>query len=107
MNPEKNRLGAQLIFATHDTNLLDLEIIRRDQIWFAEKDKVESADIYSLVEFKDENGKKFVMTVTSSAITFADAMAPYHSSENSVQLGIFQKRRDCPDQARTSRGQDF
>lgn len=58
MNPEKNRHGAQLIFATHDTNLLDLEIVRRDQIWFAEKDKVESTDIYSLVEFKDEDGKK-------------------------------------------------
>ena len=58
MDPEKNRHGAQLIFATHDTNLLDLEIIRRDQIWFAEKDKVESTDIYSLVEFKDEDGKK-------------------------------------------------
>lgn len=58
MDPEKNRYGAQLIFATHDTNLLDLDIIRRDQIWFAEKDKVESTDIYSLVEFKDEDGKK-------------------------------------------------
>lgn len=58
MDPEKNQNGAQLIFATHDTNLLDLEIVRRDQIWFAEKDPVESTDIYSLVEFKDEDGKK-------------------------------------------------
>ncbi len=58
MDPEKNKHGAQLIFATHDTNLLDLDIIRRDQIWFAEKDQVESTNIYSLVEFKDEEGKK-------------------------------------------------
>ncbi len=58
MDPVKNSHGAQLIFATHDTNLLDLEIVRRDQIWFAEKDKVEATDIYSLVEFKDEEGKK-------------------------------------------------
>jgi len=58
MDPEKNRHGAQLIFATHDTNLLDLDVVRRDQIWFAEKDKMESTDIYSLVEFKDEDGKK-------------------------------------------------
>ena len=55
---KKNKHGAQLIFATHDTNLLDLDIVRRDQIWFAEKDRVESTDIYSLVEFKDEDGKK-------------------------------------------------
>ena len=58
MNPAINKHGAQLIFATHDTNLLDLGIIRRDQIWFAEKDNVESTDIYSLVEFKYEDGKK-------------------------------------------------
>lgn len=58
MDPQKNPKGAQLIFATHDTNLLDLDIIRRDQIWFAEKDRVESTDIYSLIEFKDEDGKK-------------------------------------------------
>ena len=58
MDAEKNPHGAQLIFATHDTNLLDLDVVRRDQIWFAEKDQVESTDIYSLVEFKDEDGKK-------------------------------------------------
>ena len=58
MDPQVNKHGAQLIFATHDTNLLDLGIMRRDQIWFAEKDNVESTDIYSLVEFKDEDGNK-------------------------------------------------
>ena len=56
MNPEINKHNAQLVFATHDTNLLDLKLIRRDQIWFAEKDSFDSTDIYSLVEFKDENG---------------------------------------------------
>lgn len=58
MNPTINKSGAQLIFATHDTNLLDLDIIRRDQVWFTEKDCVESSDLYSLVEFKDEDGNK-------------------------------------------------
>ncbi len=58
MNPATNPHGAQLIFATHDTHLLDLGLLRRDQIWFAEKDKTESTDIYSLVEFKDEEGNK-------------------------------------------------
>ena len=54
MDPKRNKHGAQLIFATHDTNLLDLSVLRRDQIWFAEKDKVESTDIYSLVEFEED-----------------------------------------------------
>lgn len=58
MNPETNVHGAQLIFATHDTNLLNLAYLRRDQIWFTEKDKTESSDLYSLVEFKDESGTK-------------------------------------------------
>lgn len=54
MDPERNKHGAQLIFATHDTNLLDLSVLRRDQIWFAEKDKVESTGLYSLVEFEED-----------------------------------------------------
>lgn len=58
MDPQTNSNGAQLIFATHDTNLLNLSYLRRDQIWFTEKDKTESSDLYSLVEFKDENGTK-------------------------------------------------
>lgn len=52
--------GAQLIFATHDTNLLDLDLFRRDQIWFTELKKNDrSTDLYSLSDVrnvrKDEN----------------------------------------------------
>jgi uncharacterized protein len=57
-NLELNLNGAQLIFATHDTNLLNVKTFRRDQIWFTEKDKTEATDLYSLVEFKDANGTK-------------------------------------------------
>jgi len=52
---EKNPKGAQLIFATHDTNLLSCGQFRRDQIYFAEKNQFEATDIFSLVEYKDEN----------------------------------------------------
>lgn len=57
-NPETNKNGAQLIFATHDTNLLNIQTFRRDQIWFTEKDKTEATDLYSLVEFKEPDGTK-------------------------------------------------
>lgn len=57
MDPEVNHTGAQLIFDTHDTNLLRIDIFRRDQIWFTEKNEFDSTDLYSLVEFKDEKGK--------------------------------------------------
>lgn len=43
---------AQLIVSTHDTNLLNKELLRRDQIWFAEKDCYGVTDLYSLVEYK-------------------------------------------------------
>ena len=58
MDREINRNGAQLIFATHDTNLLNLQYLRRDQIWFTEKDKTDSTELYSLVEFRDNAGNK-------------------------------------------------
>jgi AAA15 family ATPase/GTPase len=44
--------GAQLIITTHDTNLLRRDLLRRDQIWFTEKDKYGNSDLYSLVEYK-------------------------------------------------------
>ncbi len=43
---------AQIIFTSHDTNLLKKEIFRRDQIWFVEKNEMGATDLSSLVEFK-------------------------------------------------------
>lgn len=57
-DPQQNKKGAQLIFATHDTNLLNINYVRRDQVWFTEKDPQEATDLYSLVEFKDDEGIK-------------------------------------------------
>lgn len=48
-SPDQNPNHAQLVFTTHDTNLLSNELFRRDQIWFAEKDKTEKTDIYPLI----------------------------------------------------------
>ncbi len=47
---ETNPNNAQLIFATHDTNLLRNLELRRDQIWFTEKTKQEATELYSLAE---------------------------------------------------------
>ena len=51
-SPEHNPHNAQLIFNTHDTNLLSNKVFRRDQIWFTEKDKFGESHLYSLVEYK-------------------------------------------------------
>ncbi len=45
---KKNPKNAQLIFTTHDSNLLDNEILRRDQIFFVEKDKYGASNLFSL-----------------------------------------------------------
>lgn len=54
-NSAINTHGAQLLFSTHDTNLLSSEIIRRDQIWFAEKSSDGRSEIYPLTDIKTKN----------------------------------------------------
>ena len=53
-----NQHHAQLLFTTHDTNLLSSHLLRRDQIWFTEKDKAESTDLYSLMHIVLPDGTK-------------------------------------------------
>jgi len=43
----------QLIFSTHESNLLDQSIFRQDEIWFVEKNKTGATDLYSLSDFKE------------------------------------------------------
>ena len=53
-----NTNGAQLLFTTHDAMLLDLSFLRRDQIWFAEKnDKSCATELYSLASFSPRKGE--------------------------------------------------
>jgi len=55
---EKNPKNAQLLFNTHDTNLLSSGLFRRDQIWFTEKNKFGEGKLYSLADFKSEDVRK-------------------------------------------------
>lgn len=57
-DPQTNPNNAQLLFATHDTNLLNTDLFRRDQIWFTEKDDLEQTDLYSLSDFNLPDGTK-------------------------------------------------
>jgi AAA15 family ATPase/GTPase len=51
-DPSINSAGAQLLFTSHDTNLLDPEILRRDQIYFAEKSVKDETILYALSDLK-------------------------------------------------------
>jgi len=50
-DPEISKHGAQLLITTHDTSLLDLDIVRRDQIWFVEKDERQASKLFPLSDF--------------------------------------------------------
>ena len=71
---ENNPHGAQLIFSSHNTNFLDLDLMRRDQIWFTEKgENTGSTDLYSLVDFsvrKDAKVEKGYLLGRYGAIPF-------------------------------------
>jgi len=46
------RQHSQLLVTTHESNLMDLEILRRDELWFAEKDPGQATSLYSLADFQ-------------------------------------------------------
>ena len=58
LNPEINKNYAQLIFTTHDTWQLSNQLLRRDEIWFTEKDEKGLSNLYSLADFVDEDGSR-------------------------------------------------
>ena len=73
-NNEINKANSQLIFTTHAINLLNLELLRRDQIWFTEKNPENGiSDLYPLDSFsvrKDENIQKGYVNGRYGAIPF-------------------------------------
>jgi len=56
-NPVINKKKAQLLFTSHDLSTMSNDVFRRDEIWFVAKDNTEATHMYSLVVFKDDNGK--------------------------------------------------
>ena len=78
----------QLVFSTHESNLIDLEIFRQDEIWFAEKDKASgSTQLYSLSDYKpryDLDIRKGYLQGRFGAIPFLDDLKNlnWHIKEN-------------------------
>lgn len=54
-----NPLGAQMVATVHDTNILDCDFMRRDQIWFAEKDRSGATDLFALSDIKLRSSDNF------------------------------------------------
>jgi AAA15 family ATPase/GTPase len=58
-NKKSNPKNAQLIFTTHDTNLLSAHLFRRDQVWFVQKGRHGASSLYSLADYKVRNDASF------------------------------------------------
>jgi len=58
-NPESNAHGAQLLFTAHETSLLDPEFLRRDQIWFTEKNAEQATTLFPVSEFTPRKNEAF------------------------------------------------
>ena len=75
---ETNPKGAQLIVATHDTNLLNAEGLRRDQVWFTEKDRAGATHLFPLTDYftrKDDDLEKGYLQGRFGAVPFAGSAA--------------------------------
>ena len=58
LTPEINTNHAQLILTTHDIWQFSNELLRRDELWVTDKDASGVSTLYSVAEFRDEDGKK-------------------------------------------------
>lgn len=58
LSEEINTMNAQLIFTTHDIWQFSNDLLRRDEIWMVNKNNDEISELYSLADFKDEDGNK-------------------------------------------------
>ena len=73
-----NPKGAQLITTTHDTNLLDSSFIRRDEVWFTEKDSEGATRLYPLTDIrtrKGDNIEKGYLQGRFGAVPFDDPIS--------------------------------
>jgi hypothetical protein len=82
-SPSRNPKGAQLVFTTHDTSLLDQSLLRRDQIWFTEKDADQASRLYPLSDFsprKQEALERGYLTGRYGAVPYLPPLAEAGSS---------------------------
>ena len=77
-----NPKGAQLLATTHDTNLMRSSSLRRDQLWFTQKDAQGATEIYPLTDFKTRSGDNFesgYLQGRYGAVPFEDLETPHAS----------------------------
>ena len=59
-SPKENPNGAQILFTTHNPLLLDATLLRRDQVWFTDKDSAGEAHLYPLTDYSPRRSESLV-----------------------------------------------
>jgi hypothetical protein len=94
-SPDLNPKGAQFIFTTHNSNLLDLDLLRRDQIWFTEKTTDGATNLYPLSDYQprtNQNIEAGYLGGRFGAIPFLDdhllreTLIPKEPAQTSLQF---------------------
>lgn len=83
-SPKSNPNNAQLIFATHDASLLGECLLRRDQIWFTQKNRFGATQLFSLAEMKERKDASYLKNYMSGyygAIPHISLLRPYIEEE--------------------------
>ncbi len=84
-DPARNPHNAQLLFNTHDTNILECGDLRRDQIWFTEKDVNGATHLYPLTDYKarkEENLKRGYLQGRYGAVPFITTESLFTGKRN-------------------------
>ena len=82
-SPTINRNGAQLVATTHDTNLMSSNVLRRDQLWFTEKEIDGATRLYPLTEIRTRKGdsiEKGYRQGRYGAVPIGDPIVKYDTS---------------------------
>lgn len=89
-DPKVNDNKAQIIFTTHDTNVLSRASLRRDQIWFTEKDPQGGTHLYPLTDFtprKNENLGRGYLQGRYGAVPFVGSTDLFPGADNERAAG--------------------
>lgn len=87
-SPVTNPRNAQLIFNTHNTNLLSADTFRRDQVWFTEKDWYGAATLFSLSDFKPRSTENFERNYVEGrygAVPYLNGFAQLSNETNQLE----------------------
>ena len=93
-NPKINKNNSQLLFTSHDTNLMSPSIMRRDQFYFAEKQEDESTRLYSLADLRGiRNDADFAKQYLAGYYGALPVLNDYTEVEEKRESGKTKERR--------------